>query len=366
MSGETITGSSSSSNSRKQKGTRKTAANEIAVTDGLEQAATEDSNSLPPPPQDLEHLPELGLVCITFSDAVRYRALTRKRLLQFETDEQLEMLGDLYRDNLARFELAIDFCLANNIKLYRLTSAFFPFADTSVGKGVLEAMAEDVGRVGRRATQTGLRVVLHPDQFCVLSSDSSAVIENSILILSTHAWIFDLLEQPRSSWAAMNIHGGKSDRSDRLVSVVRDLPEAIRSRITFENDEHAYHAHQILDVCQRAEVPFVFDAHHHVCAEKISSYEHQSVPELLAAAGETWKENAHWQLTHISNGREYFNDPKHSDVIVDMPRSFASPGLWVEVEAKHKEVAIEKMRREWREVVGAESGLRAIAEAAQA
>ena len=29
--------------------------------------------------------PRLGLVCITHSDEVRYRTVTRKRLLQFET-----------------------------------------------------------------------------------------------------------------------------------------------------------------------------------------------------------------------------------------------------------------------------------------
>jgi len=303
------------------------------------------------------NLPELGLVCITFSEAVRYRALTRKRLLQFEADEQLAMLRDLYRDNLARFERAIDFCLTNDIKLYRLTSAFFPFADTDIGRVVLEEIAEDVGRAGRRAMETGLRVVLHPDQFCVLSSDSPHVIENSILILSTHAWIFDLLGLPQSSWAAMNIHGGKSDRSDRLVSVIKDLPDGIRSRVTFENDEHAYHSHQILDVCQRANVPFVFDAHHHVCAEKISSYGHASIKDMLEAARETWGANAAWQLTHISNGREYFNDPKHSDVIVDVPRAFDVAGLWIEVEAKHKEVAIFGMRERWTEIVGAESGM---------
>jgi len=288
---------------------------------------------------------------------VRYRALTRKRLLQFGEAEQLIMLRDLYRDNLARFGKAIDFCQGHDIKLYRLTSAFFPFADTEIGKRVLEEMTEDAGRVGARAMETGLRVVLHPDQFCVLSSDSPSVIENSILILSTHAWIFDLLGLPRSSWAAMNIHGGKSDKSERLVSVIKDLPDAIRSRVTFENDEHAYSAEQILDVCQRAGVPMMFDAHHHVCREKISSYEHASVGEMLMAARETWTENPAWQMTHISNGREYFNDPKHSDVIVDVPRSFDVPGLWIEVEAKHKEVAILKMRAEWNEIVGAETGM---------
>ena len=46
--------------------------------------------------------PQLGLVCITDSDAVRYRALTRKRLRQFDEARQKEMLRELYEDNLTK------------------------------------------------------------------------------------------------------------------------------------------------------------------------------------------------------------------------------------------------------------------------
>ncbi|HEV2762594.1 MAG TPA: hypothetical protein VGV38_06330, partial [Pyrinomonadaceae bacterium] len=49
-----------------------------------------------------EMTPQLGLVCITTSDAVRFRALTRKRLLQLDAAEQKRVLGELYADNLAR------------------------------------------------------------------------------------------------------------------------------------------------------------------------------------------------------------------------------------------------------------------------
>lgn len=291
-------------------------------------------------------LPQLGLVCITFADTVRYRALTRKRLLQFSPEMQASTLRELYADNLTRFRVAIDFCRREGIKLYRLTSALFPFADTEAGADVLAEMSDAVRRAGEESMARGVRVVLHPDQFCVLSSDSPHVIENSILILSTHAMIFDMLGLPQSMWAAMNIHGGKADRADRLVSVIRDLPEPVRSRICFENDEHAYSADQILEVCRRAEVPMCFDAHHHICQTSYSSYEHESVPRLLDAARETWGDHPEWQLTHISNGLEYFQDPKHSHLIDVMPSSFARAG-WIEVEAKGKEEAIQKLQREW-------------------
>jgi UV DNA damage endonuclease len=289
--------------------------------------------------------PELGLVCITASDAVRFRTVTRKRLLQLTEIEQEKVLRELYADNLKRLDKAIDFCYANNIKLYRMTSALFPFADTDLGEIVLTSMSEEVRRVGDRAIDLNIRLVLHPDQFVVLSSDKPDVVKNSIKILATHALIMDMLGQPRSPWALMNIHGGKSDRASQLTSVIRDLPQSIRSRLTFENDEYAYSTSELLEVCLDTAVPLVFDAHHHVIHEHLETYNDPNVAEMLAAAKTTWPV-PEWQLVHISNGREFFADPRHSDLIIDMPDCYYD-APWIEVEAKFKELAIDKLRAEW-------------------
>lgn len=289
--------------------------------------------------------PQLGLVCITTTDAVRYRALTRKRLLQFDAAQQKNILRELYSDNLSRLNGALDFCTSRGIKLYRMTSGLFPFADDPAGADVLEEFREQIALTGRRATALGVRLVLHPDQFVVLSSDSPHVVANSVKILETHARVMDMLEQPRSPWALIEIHGGKGGRAERLVEVTRALPEAIRLRIAFENDEYAYGAREIAEVCRAAGVPMVFDAHHHVVHEKLASYADPSVAAALAAARETW-EVPEWQLVHISNGRESFGDRHHSDYITEMPEAYRL-APWIEVEAKHKELAIEKLSEEW-------------------
>ena len=157
--------------------------------------------------------PQLGLVCITASKAVRYKTVTRKRLLQFPESEQEDILRILYAENLQRLNQAIDFCLDNQIKLYRITSNLFPFADTDIGERVLNKLNEELLKTGARVTTAGIRLVVHPDQFVVLSSINPEVVANSIKILKMHAMILDKLRQPRSPWAMMEIHGGKSDRS---------------------------------------------------------------------------------------------------------------------------------------------------------
>lgn len=160
-----------------------------------------------------------------------------------------------------------------------------------------------------------------------------------------HARLLDLLVQPRSPWAVLEIHGGKGNRAAQLVRGIETLPEAIRTRLALENDEYAYGAAEILAICRTAGVPMVFDAHHHICHERLDSYDHLSVAAMLAEARTTWPVPA-WQLVHISNGRASFTDRQHSDVITVMPEAYRK-APWIEVEAKRKEEAIRKLRHDW-------------------
>ncbi|RUR72681.1 UV DNA damage repair endonuclease UvsE [Chlorogloeopsis fritschii PCC 9212] len=300
----------------------------------------------------LEHKPHgtspyLGLVCITFSKEVRFRTITRTRYLQLSEEQRANTLRELYQDNLQRLDGALTFCQQHKIQLYRMSSGLFPMSDMEdeIGASILEEMSADLAKIGQRAEKLAIRMVLHPDQYVVLSSDSKEVVATSIKILERHARTMDLMSLPRSVWSLMNIHGGKAQRPEKLVRVISELPENIKSRLTLENDEYAYSSSEILAVCKSAGVPMVFDAHHHICHENLDSYDEPSVAEMFAAARETWA-NPQWQMVHISNGEQAFNDRKHSNLITAMP-SVYHQAPWIEVEAKHKEEAINHLRSWW-------------------
>lgn len=290
-------------------------------------------------------LNNLGLVCITNSEAVRYKRTTRKRLLSLPEAERRELLRTLYGANAGVLENAAAFSRATGLKLYRISSDVFQFTDAPFGREILNEFSDRLAAIGREAIANGIRLVMHPDQFVVLSSDSDEVVANSIKILSMHGNTLDMLGQPRSEWAAMTIHGGKSNRADRLARSVEKLPENVTTRIVFENDEYAYSSAEIRDVCRRSGVPMVFDAHHHVVREKLESFDDPSVAEAFWAAQDTWKDPAN-QMVHISNGRTYFNDRAHGDLIATMPAVFRH-APWIEIEAKFKELAIQKLQNEW-------------------
>lgn len=287
-------------------------------------------------------IPALGLVCMTESDQCRFRTITRTRYLSLTAREKRRTLAELYQDNLTRLHAALDFCLAREIRLYRAPSGLFPMSDERIGESILRSMAPALAAVGRRARRR-VRIVLHPDQFVVLNSDWPDVIDTSIRILEKHALAFDLMGLPRSTFAAMNIHGGRSGQADRLVDVILTrLSPGVRRRLTLENDEYSFSAADILSICRRARVPMVFDCHHHLIKQKLDSYDHPSIARFTRLARDTWPK-PHWQMVHVSNGRASLHDRSHADLVTQMPRAFARVP-WIEVEAKGKESAIDLLR----------------------
>ncbi|MDQ3440991.1 MAG: UV damage endonuclease UvsE [Planctomycetota bacterium] len=290
-----------------------------------------------PPPS-----PNFGLVCITSTEQCRFRTITRTRFLALSEDDRRRTLAQLYWDNLARLHAVLTFCHGRGIRLYRATSGLFPMSDDPLGAAVLESLSANLSSVGRRVKRLGIRVVLHPDQFVVLNSDSPNVAATSRVIMDKHARAFDLLGLPRSAWSAMILHGGKGGRGDELVRVIRDLPANVRRRLVLENDEFTYGAAEILDICRRAKAPMVFDCHHHVIKEGLDSYDHPSVEKFTKLAAKTWPDPS-WQIVHLSNGSTAFADRNHSEFISAMPSAYATVP-WIEVEARGKECAIEKLR----------------------
>ncbi|MBV9271827.1 MAG: UV DNA damage repair endonuclease UvsE [Candidatus Eremiobacteraeota bacterium] len=289
-------------------------------------------------------MPILGLVCQTTSQEVRYRTITRTRLLSLPDDRRDETLGELYRDNARRLQAALEYCEAHIIGMYRMPTGLFPFMDHPLGAPLMHEpkLRKALKRAGDFARSKNIRLVSHPDQFVVLNSERPEVVENSVRVLTAQAKLFDLLELPLTPWAAITLHGGKRDRGQQLIDCIRMLPFEIRDRMVLENDERAYGAEDILRICRTAGVPMVFDAHHHLVKERLASYDDESVVRYTAEAAQTWNPVG-TQIVHISNGATSLHDARHSDTIAKIPGAFSTVP-YIEVEAKAKEQALFALR----------------------
>jgi hypothetical protein len=137
-----------------------------------------------------------------------------------------------------------------------------------------------------------------------------------------------------SLYRAFSIISAKSF-IERLVPLLRYQEPFVLVRIRLKVFFRPHGAEEILEICKSTETPMIFDLHHHIVKEKLSSYEHSSVAKLLRAARLTWP-RPDWQIIHVSNRQQFFQDPRHSETIKVFPTA-ALIALWIEIEAKGKE-----------------------------
>ena len=258
---------------------------------------------------------------------------------------------DTYRGNVKEILRIIPRLIEHNIKSFRLSSSMFPlyeFCGDIVRND--DEIKSDLATAGRLFKEAGIRVTTHPGQFCVISSDKDSVIQNSIRELEYHAWIFDAMGFDHSPFYAINIHGGKADRADRLVEVIQTLPENVRKRLTLENDEKCYNVRSLLNISSRSSVPIVFDSHHYNFGVGDLSFD-----EAFRATISSWgdiKPLQHISNTEIGMENAAFNQKRaHSQMIHNIPHlqleAMRANLIDVDVEAKMKNIALLDMRKQF-------------------
>lgn len=291
----------------------------------------------------------LGLCCQFTEQPIAFRRATAASLAKVARDEQRRRLAGLCRHNAEALRLAIEYCAAQRIGAFRINSQILPLkTHPTIGYRMdelpgWESLVAAFRGCGRLASERGLRLTFHPDQFVVLSSPDAGVRDRSVAELCYQAEV--------AAWVGadvINIHGGgaydsRSLALARLERTLETLPATVRSRLTLENDDRVYTPAELLPVCRRANVPLVYDVHHHRCLR-----DSLSIAAATAAALGTW--GAREPLFHLSSPRDGWDaaDPAfHADVIDvgDVPACWHGLDVTVEVEAKAKEVAVLGLRR---------------------
>lgn len=172
-------------------------------------------------------------------------------------------IQNVWRHNVTKLKEIVPKIFQTGIKSLRISSNLFPLHDkenallandTSIKDGLLE--------VGSFVKENNMRVSCHPSQFVVLSSVKQDVVSNSVEILKHHAWIFDTMGLDSSVKYPINIHGGTKGKIKELIDVTKELPNNIKSRLTFENDEKCYNVKDLEEVWKETGVPITYDFHH--------------------------------------------------------------------------------------------------------
>ena len=299
----------------------------------------------------------LGYACINtkLSGLPKSKRITTNRTMIKRTFQQkgIKYASELALANVRDLKKIIQWNEDHNIKFYRMSSEMFPWASEYNIEDLpdFEKIARIMGEAGDLANKYGQRLTTHPGPFNKLASPKERVVLATITDLEIHGKMMDLLKQPRTPQAKINIHVGAAygDKPMALGNFNRNferLSDAVKTRLTVENDDKKslYSTRELYEeVYRQIGTPIVFDYHHHkFCDGDLREQ------DALALALSTWGETK--PVVHYSQSRSVeHNDNKirenaHSDSYWTPfnPHGFIFDCM---LEAKHKEQALFKMRQ---------------------
>ena len=292
----------------------------------------------------------LGYACINMTLSGQKPKVTTNRSMikKTFTEKGIDYAGELGMLNAADLGRILRWNVENGIKVFRLSSEFFPWASEYKFEDLPQYLRIKtlLAGAGNYAKSNGMRLTCHPGPFNVLVSPHKHVVDNTITDLRIHGEIFDMLGLERSPYNKINIHcngvyGDKQSAMDRFCKNFELLPESVQTRLTVENDDKAsmYSVKDLMYIHERIGIPIVFDYHHHkFCTGDLSEQ------EALELAISTWPEGIK-PIVHYSEskalheGNESLKPQAHSDYINDLPDLYGND-VDVMVEAKAKELSI--------------------------
>jgi UV DNA damage repair endonuclease len=185
-----------------------------------------------------------------------------------------EKLWDLMKGNIESVKKLVERvgALDENLRMVRLSSDILPvYTEPVWGRhwrdtAVRDYCEREFGKVGALARKMGVRLSMHPGQFCVLASESDDIVNRSIEEFEYHVDMARWMGYGKSFQDfKINVHiSGRRGPAGIIDALSRLTPEA-RNCITIENDENAWGIESSLELQKHCAL--VLDVHHFWCRE---------------------------------------------------------------------------------------------------
>ena len=271
-------------------------------------------------------------------------------------EKGIDYASEIALKNCMDLDRIIDWNVLNGYNFFRITSELVPWKSEYEWEDLKDIfmIRTYLRSAGIKCETHNIRITTHPGPFNVLVSPKEEVVENCIKDLTIHGDEFDMLGLSRTPYNKINIHlggayGDKESSMKRFVKNFPRLPESVSSRLTLENDDKAS-MYSVKDlyygIYKQCGVPIVFDYHHHrFCDGGLSE------KEALEMAISTWPKDI-TPVVHYSESRskerldESIRPQAHSDYVYDYIDSYGND-IDVMIEAKHKELAVDKYKNLW-------------------
>lgn len=220
--------------------------------------------------------------------------------------------------------------------LFRVSSNLIPYNEFWNWKD-FDKILKKLGQLKKFANENDIRLIMHPDQFTVMNSQSQNVVLNSIKILNHH---YDISELLGVEDIIIHVGSSKGNYKERFIKNINSLDIKLKNKLLLENC-HSMGIEGVIEICEKTSIRPCLDFHHDRI--KPSSQTFQTYIEKILKLS---KDRA--PLAHISSpaGEDKQNFKSHSEYICDedlleFKKYFDI--FDVEIEAKGKEKAVKRV-----------------------
>ncbi|MCM3764591.1 UV DNA damage repair endonuclease UvsE [Neobacillus niacini] len=209
--------------------------------------------------------------------------------------------------------------VASEIHFYRLTSRLIPLANHEelLDWDYLKPLKRDLHELGEYINEHHVRVDFHPDHFVLINSPQPEILKNSIRTLKLHYRLLRGMGINPIHRCVMHVGGNYKETEtslERFVENWMDVPKGIQKMIMLENDDTSFTLDDTLYLCEKLEIPLVFDYHHHLAHHQNPNWE-----ENWERVVGTWKHSHLPIKMHISSPKSEKEFRHHSEYVdIDM------------------------------------------------
>ncbi|WP_342431466.1 UV DNA damage repair endonuclease UvsE [Neobacillus sp. FSL H8-0543] len=270
-----------------------------------------------------------------------------------DRDAALRKLEKISLENLHNTLRLLKHNAASDIHFYRLTSRLIPLANHEelLDWDYMKPLKEMLVEIGNYAKKHKIRIDFHPDHFVLINSPKEHIFKNSIRTLKLHYLLLKGMGIDAAHRCVMHV-GGNYDETEksleRFVDNWMDVPRAIQKMIMLENDDTSFTLEETLYLCEKLDIPLVFDYHHH-----LAHHHNENWQDHWDRVLNTWRNSPLPIKMHISSPKSEKEFRHHSDY-VDMSMFFdflkeikgSTPQIDCMIEAKMKDEALFKLMEE--------------------
>lgn len=248
---------------------------------------------------------------------------------------------------------------ASGIEFFRFSSKLVPLADHPdlADWSYMNALKKETDEIKAYLNKyPDMRVDFHPDHFIVLNSQDKDVLKSSIKALTFHYKMLRACGIHPMHRCVLHVGGGYNDKEQALEQFIQNwayVPAPIQEMIILENDDTLFGVDDVLYLCEKLGIPFVFDLHHH---KMNPQGEFKEKWERIAG---TWGHSPLPVKVHLSSPKDRKNPKAHADYVevsevLELLKGNGGTAEQIDVmlEAKLKDAAVFQMAKELKDAPG--------------